>query len=563
MEVSQWRFCFNAGEADHIVDMIYIIYRNAPYISFGLSGGIANLGGSWVKTTDDRVDIVAGPTSSTGSGVTINRGYKMSLYDMVILSAHEYGHYLFGYGHLDVSGLMTGNFSYYNGTYAMNGWERGKLGYISYLTPASEGDTLTLGDFVQDDYCLKIPYPFNNPGSMMYLLVENHQRLSRYDQIVRGGELGGQYNWDTQIGKGIYVWLIQYGTTYPPFITAKPADGSWDFQITGTIYNSELNGCDMPFFERLSVNRNLGETDWTVHANWNTCGNFGPQTMWYDIDPSTKEVYLSYDIMGEKDNAYNFGYNEILTPWSNPSSYGSVIHSTHLSLQLCSQEGDNIKIRVFGNDNSAMTYLPPSKPQNLKVTTAEYGYITNLTWAPNIEPDVIDNGKYKIYRAESFSEPSTYDLIATIDAYDGTTPITTWTDTEPGPTVSAKKIFYKISAVDNSNKESLKSDYDWRSGRIPKINGGNYSISEYSLEQNFPNPFNPNTKIFYSTKNAGNVVIRVFNMLGQEIAKLVDESKEPGNYYVDFDASTISSGIYLYTLEINNLKFCKKMIVAK
>lgn len=90
-----------------------------------------------------------------------------------------------------------------------------------------------------------------------------------------------------------------------------------------------------------------------------------------------------------------------------------------------------------------------------------------------------------------------------------------------------------------------------------------YKSEEFYLLQNYPNPFNPSTNIIYSLKEAGNVVVRVYNVLGQEVSKLVDEYKEPGFYNIDFDGSQLSSGLYLYSLEINNFKLSKKMILAK
>lgn len=89
------------------------------------------------------------------------------------------------------------------------------------------------------------------------------------------------------------------------------------------------------------------------------------------------------------------------------------------------------------------------------------------------------------------------------------------------------------------------------------------SPTDYSLEQNFPNPFNPSTRIRYTLANSGNVQIKVFDMLGQEIVSLVNTYQESGNYSVVFDASSLSSGTYLYSLQTNEFSSVKKMIVLK
>jgi len=96
-------------------------------------------------------------------------------------------------------------------------------------------------------------------------------------------------------------------------------------------------------------------------------------------------------------------------------------------------------------------------------------------------------------------------------------------------------------------------------------------VFEFSLEQNYPNPFNPTTKIKYTipsviaseTKQSQLVTIRVYDVLGNEIATLVDEEKQAGNYEVDFDASQLSSGFYFYKLTSGQLVKTRKMILLK
>lgn len=91
--------------------------------------------------------------------------------------------------------------------------------------------------------------------------------------------------------------------------------------------------------------------------------------------------------------------------------------------------------------------------------------------------------------------------------------------------------------------------------------------TEFALAQNFPNPFNPSTTINYSVSVRTPVQLKVYNMLGMEVATLVDEMKEAGNYSINFDASSsdsyIPSGIYIYELRANNLVLSKKMIYLK
>jgi len=92
----------------------------------------------------------------------------------------------------------------------------------------------------------------------------------------------------------------------------------------------------------------------------------------------------------------------------------------------------------------------------------------------------------------------------------------------------------------------------------------NTSVPEnIQLYQNFPNPFNPITNIHYSISEFGNVKIVVYDLLGQEINTLINEQTNPGNYVVRFDGSSLSSGIYYYSLESNGKKITREMLLMK
>ncbi|NWF88478.1 MAG: T9SS type A sorting domain-containing protein [Ignavibacteriaceae bacterium] len=92
---------------------------------------------------------------------------------------------------------------------------------------------------------------------------------------------------------------------------------------------------------------------------------------------------------------------------------------------------------------------------------------------------------------------------------------------------------------------------------------------EYSLSQNFPNPFNPTTKMRYAIpllrrdETGVSTTLKVYDVIGNEVATLVDEYKSAGNYEVEFDASNLASGIYLYKLQAGDFVEAKKMILLK
>ncbi len=85
----------------------------------------------------------------------------------------------------------------------------------------------------------------------------------------------------------------------------------------------------------------------------------------------------------------------------------------------------------------------------------------------------------------------------------------------------------------------------------------------FKLYQNYPNPFNPVTKINYEIKVSDYITLKVFDISGKEISTLISQKQTPGRYEYLFDASNLSSGIYLYTLQTQDLKETKKMILVK
>jgi len=87
--------------------------------------------------------------------------------------------------------------------------------------------------------------------------------------------------------------------------------------------------------------------------------------------------------------------------------------------------------------------------------------------------------------------------------------------------------------------------------------------ASYSLSQNYPNPFNPTTVINYTIPKAGNVSLKVYNLLGQEVATLVNGYQSAAKYQVSFNASKLASGVYLYTIKADNFIQTMKMILMK
>ena len=101
-------------------------------------------------------------------------------------------------------------------------------------------------------------------------------------------------------------------------------------------------------------------------------------------------------------------------------------------------------------------------------------------------------------------------------------------------------------------------------GRSPDAEGKNNNIDiNFSLSQNYPNPFNPTTLIKYNIPRLSKVTLSIYDLLGREVERLVDEEKPPGQYEVKFNANRLSSGIYFYRMQAGSFFDTKKLILLK
>jgi parallel beta-helix repeat protein len=126
--------------------------------------------------------------------------------------------------------------------------------------------------------------------------------------------------------------------------------------------------------------------------------------------------------------------------------------------------------------------------------------------------------------------------------------------------VGSGNIFYRLKMINNDGSFQYSSEVEVlvttavSTTTLPAI---------YALSQNYPNPFNPTTTINYQLQKAGDVSLKVYDMLGREVASLVDGNKGPGFYSAVFDASRLSSGTYIYRLKAESFTEVKKLVLLK
>ena len=94
-------------------------------------------------------------------------------------------------------------------------------------------------------------------------------------------------------------------------------------------------------------------------------------------------------------------------------------------------------------------------------------------------------------------------------------------------------------------------------------NDKNSAPKEFQLMQNYPNPFNPTTTIIFDLPKQSHVTIKIYNILGQEVETLINETKKPGSYQLNFNAASLASGVYIYRIQAGDFTSTKKMMLIK
>jgi len=204
-----------------------------------------------------------------------------------------------------------------------------------------------------------------------------------------------------------------------------------------------------------------------------------------------------------------------------------------------------------GSSNEATAYIPKVIPVELTSFTASVsGNDVHLKWSTATE---LNNYVFNIEKCQT-SDVKRDKIWVKIGFVPGN-----GTTTEQQhysfihESVSSGKYQYRLKQIDYDGTYEY-SDIVEVEVSLPTV---------FSLEQNYPNPFNPTTKIKYQIANAGFVNMRVYDVLGNEIATLVNEEKAAGNYAVEFDGSTLTSGIYFYKLQAGIFIETKKMLMLK
>jgi hypothetical protein len=198
-------------------------------------------------------------------------------------------------------------------------------------------------------------------------------------------------------------------------------------------------------------------------------------------------------------------------------------------------------------ERAGVPWIVPRPPLGLVTEQVPSGL--RLLWRENRE---LDLDGYNIYR--SADSLGTYTVMTPSLHSD-----TTWIDTSDVPVV----YYYYVTASDVGGNESVASDTVSGTPTTFVDGGANEVPGTFTVSQNYPNPFNSSTTIVYDVPQAAKVRIGVMNVLGEEVAVLVDEEKLRGRHLVYWNTQEIASGVYFYTVRAGHSVRTRKAILIK
>jgi hypothetical protein len=173
------------------------------------------------------------------------------------------------------------------------------------------------------------------------------------------------------------------------------------------------------------------------------------------------------------------------------------------------------------------------------------GSSVNLRWSTATE---LNNSGFDVERKSNSSD---WTKISFVPGFGTTTEVKNYSFSDNNLTVG--KYSYRLKQVD------FDGTFEYSNAIEAEI----IAVDKFELSQNYPNPFNPTTNIKFSIPVSGNVKLSVYNLLGQEVKTLVNGFKTAGTHTITFNASDLSSGVYLYKVEANSFTQTRKMTLIK
>ena len=259
------------------------------------------------------------------------------------------------------------------------------------------------------------------------------------------------------------------------------------------------------------------------------------------LDYDTDENLLLSSRHLDEITKINRSNGEIIWRLGGKNNQFEFINDTlHFTYQHDIRRIANGNITLFDNGN----FHSPQFSRAVEYHLDEINKKATLVWQYRHTPDIYGFAMGSVQRLENGN---------TLIGWGYTTP--TLTEVTPSGTTSLEmklptgSLTYRVSKAQVDN--------------LTNIPGNNSIADKFHLAQNYPNPFNPVTSIGFSIPVSGNVILKIYDMLGREIKTLLNHYKLSGNYNILFDASDLASGVYLYKLEAGSYTSSRKMVLIK
>jgi hypothetical protein len=260
-------------------------------------------------------------------------------------------------------------------------------------------------------------------------------------------------------------------------------------------------------------------------------------TLWHDA--RTQMIYSKSEILAAG------GYGNLITGMAlNVVSVGSPVMS-------------NFRIRMKNTTDSTLSAFDNTTTDWVTCYTNSAYTPAGTGWQGVVFITPFPYNISKNLMVEICFDNSSYTTSSTVNSSstNGQRTFCMYDDNSAGCTVATMS-----HTVSNPTRPNIQLTMNLAMGISNNLNG---TPKEFALFQNYPNPFNPVTKIRYDMPISGFATLKVYDMLGKEVATLVNEDKKAGRFIVDFDGSSLSSGVYFFRFQVNNFIQTKKMILLK
>jgi hypothetical protein len=355
------------------------------------------------------------------------------------------------------------------------------------------------------------------------------------------GGLGGQTSIAIDTSGGPFDGNIYLLCSVDRNSNSDPADVMFALSTNGGV----------SFSSPVRVNDDVGTSAWQWFGTMSVAPTGRIDAVWLDTrdNPGSynSALYYSYSTDAGVTWSQNEKLSDSFNPhvgWPQQDKMGDYFH------MVSDSNGASLAwAATFNNEQDVYySYIAPTivPVELISFSSSVEGNVVNLSWLTATE---LNNLGFEIERG---SNETDWRTIGFIEGKGTTSEPQQYSYIDKLTGIESTKLYYRLKQID------FDGSFEYSNTIEVEI-----APSVFSLSQNYPNPFNPNTTIKYSIPLSSNVVIKVFNVLGDEVTTLVDAQKQAGTYELIFNAENLSSGVYFYQLKAGDFIETKKMLLMK